>query len=217
MNTPTRIILIEDNPEYRNVIRLALEREEELILTHSFGTLERALDQLSQIPPEEQPDLILLDLMLPRMCGLEGIPLLLEIAPQAKIMILSQSDSEQDVVEAISLGASGYMLKSSGISQIKESIQTVLEGGAGLDVNVAQYILKALHASQPVRDLSGLTEREIEILTYLSRGLVKKEIADQLNISAFTVAAHVRSIYEKLQVPNAPSAISQAYQKGILK
>lgn len=218
MNPPIRIILIEDNPEYRNVIKLAIAREDQYILTHTFGTTERALEQLSQQSAEDRPDIILLDLMLPRLSGLESIPLLLGLAERSKIIILSQSDDEGDVVEAISLGASGYLLKSSGISLIKENIQTVLEGGAAIDVNIAQYIIKALQVSSKyIETPNPLTDREFEILEKLAEGYVKKEIGDQLQISAFTVAAHVRSIYEKLQVVNAPSAINQAYKQGILR
>ena len=133
------------------------------------------------------------------------------------IIILSQSDKEADVLRAITKGAAGYLLKSATIRQIKEGIRNVIAGDAPLDAGVAKYIMQALKDT-PVLEEPGkaLSPRELEILSMLGDGLVKKEIADQLDITYGTVATHVRNIYEKLNVINAPSAITKAYRSGIL-
>ena len=217
MKRKIKILLVEDNPEFRNVIDLALKREKTFEPVSMVGTAERALRSLKDIHPHEAPDVLLLDLNLPGISGIEALPQFRSLIPDTKIIILTQSNREADVVDAISRGASGYLLKSSGIKPIKDGIRTVMEGGASLDSHVAQYLLKKLRPGESnAVEESLLTEREIEVLQHLADGLVKKEIAEALNISAFTVATHVRHIYEKLEVPNAPAAVSKAYRSGIL-
>ena len=217
MDTPIKIFLIEDNPEYRKSLDTAFRHDLRIQLIHATGTAERALDLLFDMRAADRPDLILLDLKLPGMSGIQAIHSLLGIAPHTKILVLSQSDKEADVVTAIASGASGYILKSSSILEITEAIETVMQGGAPLDKKVAKYILKTLQAiPHSGKDTHNLTEREMETLTLLAAGLGKKQIGDKLGISEFTVAAYVRSIYTKLEVVNAPAAVSQAYRKGIL-
>lgn len=217
MEKLVRIMLVEDNREYRDVIQFALEDEPQMELVGPFATAEMALSSLQR---DEEVltllDIILLDLRLPGMSGLKAIPFFREIIPTAKIIILSQSDSEDDVIEAITLGASGYLLKSATIQQVKESIQSVLEGGASLDPQVARYLVRALK-SDPLKSVSAkfLTKREREVLELLADGLPKKSIADTLCISYATVDTHVQHIYEKLNVNNAPAAVRSAYQMGI--
>ena len=217
MDIPTKIFLIEDNPEYRKSLDTAFRLDLRFKLTHTTGTAERALDVLLDMRVENRPDLILLDLKLPGMTGLQAIHSLLAITPNTKILVLSQSDREADVVKAIASGASGYLVKTSSIQEITEAIETVMQGGAPLDKKVAKYILKTLQAiPHSGKDTHNLSEREMETLTLLAAGLGKKQIGEKLGISEFTVAAYVRSIYTKLEVVNAPAAVSQAYRRGIL-
>lgn len=215
MNDPTKIMLIEDNPEYRRVIDLALKRDKSVVLTHSLGTAERALEVLSHMIALEKPEIILLDLHLPGMSGLEALPLLLEASEKTKIIGLTQSNKESDVLQAISSGASGYLLKSSGIKQIKEAIQLAAAGGAAIDAQIAQFLLQKLQEQKPQEGIE-LTTRELEILNLLAEGLVKKEIGQRLKISTFTVQAHVRHIYDKLRVPNAAAAVGVGFRAGLL-
>lgn len=212
-----KLILVEDHPDYRDSVDLALSTAADIELTNQFGTAEQALRHLQYDANFQMPDLILLDLNLPGMTGIEAIPWFKKQAPQTAIIILTQSDRETDVVNAIAAGASGYLLKSSSRNQLIEAIQLVLEGGAPLDVSIAKYILKMLQTRPRKKQESiALSSREVEVLTQLGEGLVKKQIADVLNISSHTVDNHIRHIYEKLQVPNAPAAISKAYRSGIL-
>ncbi len=216
MNGNIRVTLVEDNPRYREVIVLALEHEPGLQLASQFGTAEIALRSLRDNPDGEAPDLILLDLRLPGMDGLEALPQFLAAAPRVKIMILTQSDNDADVLRAISLGASGYLLKSSTISMIVEGIRTVMNGGASLDAGIARFIVKALKTRLPKGAAEGLlTARQMEILTLLSEGFLKKEIADRLTLSYATVDEHVAHIYERLGVRNAPSAVNKAHILGL--
>jgi DNA-binding NarL/FixJ family response regulator len=216
MNDPVKIMLVEDNPEFRKVIRLALSREADIELASEFGTAEIALRSLRDGSVPDSPDVILLDLRLPGMGGLDALPHFTSAAPHAKVIVLTQSDCESDVLRAIALGAAGYLLKSSTVPQIKQGIRTVINGGATLDPGVARFLLKSLQARLPTAKAEGLlSDRELEILVLLGEGLVKKEIADRLGITYPTVDSHVQRIYEKLQVHNAPAAINIAHRLGI--
>ena len=163
--------------------------------------------------------MILLDLTLLGMSGMEALPKLRDLRSDIKIIALTQSNQEADVVKAISLGANGYLLKGSDLHDIKAGIRTVMDNGAPLDHRVAQYIIKMVQKGDtPSANNAGslLTERETEILNKLAQGMVKKQIADDLNISTHTVSNHVRHIYEKLKVPNGPAAVNKAFRTGIL-
>jgi DNA-binding NarL/FixJ family response regulator len=217
MDEPVKILLIEDSPEYRDVIGMAFDRDKNFELIHTTGTAERALNLLEQAQSRDIPDLILLDLNLPGMNGVEAVANLRAIVPGVKILVLTQSDREEDVLRAITAGASGYLLKSSGIQQIKEGITMVMDGGAPLDARVAQHILNSIRGNKAANaDELGISPREYDVLNLMAEGLVKKEIAARLSISPFTVHNHVRHIYDKLHVQNAPAAVSQAYLLGLL-
>lgn len=210
------ILLIEDSPEYREVVSLAIEEEKDMELVNKFGAAEVALRSLQDPSVRSIPDLILLDLNLPGMNGFDAIPWINKYAPDTKIIALTQSNKEADVIRAISLGASGYLLKASTLQQIKEGIRTVMAGHALLDQGIAHYILNAIKSkSTQVQLEKPLSDREIEILNLLAAGARKKDIADQLNIGYGSVATYTRRIYEKLQVENAPAAIHKAHRLGL--
>ncbi len=216
MVSKIRVMLVEDHPEYREAIELALGKEPDMELESQFGTSERALRSLEREDPLPAPHVILLDLNLPGMGGLDAIPFFHAVLPGTKIIILTQSDREADVLRAITLGASGYLLKSATLKQITEGIRNVHEGGASLDANVARFILTTLKTQLPQgKTEQVLTEREMEVLGLLAEGFVKKEIANRLGIGSTTVVTHVSHIYGKLHVTNAPSAIDKAYRMGI--
>jgi DNA-binding NarL/FixJ family response regulator len=209
-------MLVEDNPRYREVTALALKQEPGIQLASQFGTAEIALRSLREQSDGPRPDLILLDLRLPGMDGLEALPHFLSAAPGAKVMILTQSDNEADVLRAILLGASGYLLKSSKVTTIIDGIRTVMNGGASLDAGAARFIINTLKSRLPKGNAEGLlTDRQMEILTLLGEGLLKKEIAEHLKISYATVDEHVAHIYERLGVRNAPAAVNQAHFLGL--
>ena len=217
MSEQIKIMMVEDHPEYREIVELAIGRQPDMELISQFGTSERALRSLNDRRAPAKPEVILLDLNLPGMSGLEALPYFSKEIPDVKIIILTQSDREEDVLKAIMLGASGYLLKSSTLKQLTEGVRTVMSGGASLDANVAKFILSTLKDKLPQREMAQLlTNREVEILTLLAEGLVKKEIGDQLGISVTTVVTHVSHIYEKLHVKNAPSAIAKGFRLGLL-
>lgn len=218
MNAAIKIMLVEDHPRYREVIELAIEEQADMQMSGKFGAAEVALRSLQDMTSRVEPDTILLDLNLPSMSGLEALPYFKQAAPLAKVIVLTQSNKESDVLQAIQSGADGYLLKSSSIKEITQAIRLVMSGGATLDANVARFIIAQLQSrphktEEPQVELST---REIQILTLLGEGLQKKEIAEQLGIGSSTVATFVKRIYEKLNVTNAPAAITKAYKTGIL-
>lgn len=213
MNDSIRVMLVEDNLEYRGVVELALNDEPGIELISQFGTAEIAIRTLKESSRTIVPDLILLDLRLPGMSGLDAISQFRSHAPDSKIVILTQSDQEPDVLRAIAAGAAGYLLKSATLAELTEGIRTVIAGGATLDPGVARFLLTTLKSKLPDEDRDSLlSNRELRVLTLLSEGYVKKEIAKTLQISYSTVDTHVCRLYAKLGVSNAPAAVNKAHR-----
>jgi len=220
MNPPEkktfRVMLVEDNPDYRSVVELALSDEPDIELVSQFGTSEIAIRSLAEAEEADVPDVILLDIRLPGTDGLDAIQEFRQYAPNMKIVILTQSSQEEDVLRAIALGAAGYLLKSTTLGELTDSIRTVANGGASLDSGVAKFILHTLKTIQTGGDQDDdsqlLSDRELQILSLLAEGLVKKQIAKKLSITYATVDTHVGRIYQKLDVSNAPSAVNRAHR-----
>ncbi len=213
---PLDIVLIEDNHNYRKALREALADCDDFTISGDYGNGERALKQLASLSAPS-PDIVLLDLELPGMGGLDAIPRLLGQLPETRIIVLTRSEDKAKVVAAISRGASGYLLKSSSFEKIEQSIRDVGAGGASLDPQVANYILRAFQSVRPgQKGGNGLSRRQLEVLELLAEGLLKKEIADRLDLSYHTVVMHVRHIYDKLQVQNVSAAVAKAIKRGII-
>jgi two-component system nitrate/nitrite response regulator NarL len=216
MKNRINIMLVEDHPEYRETLEFVLGKEKDIELISQFGNAELALRSLLDQTGKQQPDMILLDLNLPGMSGLEAMPWFKKYIPQVKIIILSQSEMDADVLCAIQQGASGYLLKSCTMDEITKGIRDVNEGGATLEPRLARFILESLQPRLPkAANQIGISQREWEVLSLIGDGLTQKQISSQLEISVFTVTDHLKHIYEKLNVANAPQAIAKAYQTGI--
>ncbi|VGO13182.1 Oxygen regulatory protein NreC [Pontiella desulfatans] len=216
MKRKIKIMLVEDNPEYRDVIDFAIEHEEEMELINQFGLAERALQSFQSMETRTEPDIILLDLNLPGISGLEALPHLIKAAPNSSIIILTQSDQEADVLRAIAEGARGYLLKSATVQQIKDGIRTVAQGGSTLDSKVARFMMDTLKNKLPNLNAENLlSDRELETLLLMGEGLARKEIAQKLKISVYTVDTHIRHIYDKFNVPNSAAAVHCAHRLGL--
>jgi DNA-binding NarL/FixJ family response regulator len=210
------IMLVEDSPEYREVIAFGLSDEPDIQIGSQFSTADAALRSLKEQPADLMPDLILLDLNLPGISGLEAIPAFKACAPKTEIIILTESEREADILTAISAGAVGYLLKESPLEKITEGIRIVIAGGASLDPVMARYLLTNQHKLNLHPNAENqLSPRESEILSLLANGHLQKQIADELNISPKTVDFHIGHIYKKLNVQNAPAAIHKAHKLGI--
>ncbi|MEM1441592.1 MAG: response regulator transcription factor [Verrucomicrobiota bacterium] len=207
-----RLILVEDNRNFREALAMQLEPDFEVV--GSYGSAEAAFRALRQ---NEKPDLILLDLGLPGIGGLEAIGGFKDLAPEADVVILTQFDDRPRVFEAISAGASGYLLKNTPVHRIVGELRSIAEGGAPLNSQIAKMVLTTFSRMIPkTGEGESLTQREQEVLVLLSEGLMRKEIADRLNLSPHTVDVHIRNVYSKLQVNNVTTAIREAIRRGLL-
>ena len=208
-----KLMLVEDDPEYRHVIQFALRNDSELELISQFASAEQALSRLQNPSNRMQPDVVLLDLNLPGISGLDALPKLTRRIPESKVIVLTQSDNEADVLRAIKRGATGYLLKSASVQEIRSGIQDAMAGGAALDPKMARYIVNAVkNRDAPNQDNSDLSERETEILLLIAEGKARKEISGKLQISVKTVDNHIAHIFEKLHVANAPRCHRQSLQ-----
>jgi len=216
MKRNIRIMIIEDNAAYRESIETAINFADGMEMAGRNGSAEIALESLRQPGLQCKPDIILLDLHLPGMSGFEAIPWIRTYSPDAKIIVLTQSNNLDDVKKAISLDVSGYLLKSATYEQIIRGIRDVVKGGVSLDPEVGSYMLQAIRDNFPEAQFSNpLSEREEEILGLLAEGLVQKEIADGLAVSTSTVKTHISNLLIKLDAPNSAAAVHKAFRLGL--
>lgn len=214
MSKKISVVIIEDNAVYRSAVELALGAESDIELIGQFSTAEVALRTMTEL--SLSPLVILLDIRLPGMSGLDSIKEIQSHSPNSKIVVLTQSDQEKDVLRAVSLGAVGYLMKSSTLAELVDGIRTVAGGGAILASSIAKFILQSLQSQVPERERESLlSQREMDVLALLAEGLVKKEIAKKLGIGYSTVDTHVGRIYAKLHVKNAPAAVNIAHRLNL--
>lgn len=195
------------------MVARAINRAPALRCAHSFSTCEQAIAALDREPA---PHVILLDVGLPGMNGIQGIREIKHRAPSVQVLMLTVYDDHQKVFDAICAGASGYLLKTDDDQGIVDAIQEVLRGGAPMNPRVARLVLTMFtKLAVPPRHDYGLSAREKETLELVVKGLLKKEIADQLGLSYHTVDNHLRSIYEKLHVHSRSGAIAKALNERL--
>jgi DNA-binding NarL/FixJ family response regulator len=209
---PVSVWLIEDNHTFRNTVARALARVEGVECSQHFANAEDALDALLG---GGVPEVVLLDVELPGQNGIEAVRKIKSISPATRVVMLTVFDDHEKVFKAICAGASGYLLKTSPVDRIVESIYEALSGGAPMTPHVASAVLKMFSQfAQPKQDY-GLTSREQKILELMTKGLIKKEIADQLGSSYHTVDTHLRNIYTKLHVHSRTGAVAKALKERL--
>lgn len=212
--TITRIWILEDHEIFARQIRRLLAGEEDFSCDHSFTSPADLFDKLRFT--SERPDLLLLDLGLPRRDGLDVLSDIKRVLPEVKVLILTASDDREKVYRAICNGASGYLLKTADPDEIISGIRDVVQGTSALSSPIAKMILEGFSRYGPVENIEPLTAREEDVLRHLVRGLIKKEIADELSISQHTVDMHLRSVYRKLHVRSQTEAVSKALRQGLV-
>jgi DNA-binding NarL/FixJ family response regulator len=215
MNDAIHLLIIEDNKPYTKSLERMIEMSEHMQCMATFPSAEDFLTGLKD-QVFTGIDVVLLDLHLPQKNGFQLIPTLRNEMPNANIIVLTQNDDYRATLEAIRLGASGYILKDSGIAVIRNAIQEVHEGGSVIDAHLSRIVLKALTGTPGAASDDVLSPREREVLELLAAGYVKKEVAAQLELSYRTVAQYTESIYKKLQVPNVAAAVATAIRKGLI-
>ncbi|MCZ2268801.1 MAG: response regulator transcription factor [Ignavibacteriales bacterium] len=214
MKSSTDVIIIEDNELLRDSLKEAINKSSSIRCENTFNSGEAALDFIGK--EELVPDIILLDIGLPGLSGIELIPELRKLSPTSKIIIITIHDEDENIFKAICAGASGYLLKDLSSDKIIESISEVLNGGAPMNSHIAKKVLN-MFRDQNVKSAGyDLSEREREILSFLVEGLSKKQIGEKIFLSHHTVDSHLRNIYAKLEVHSRSSAISKAIKEKLL-
>ncbi|MBL9158042.1 MAG: response regulator transcription factor [Verrucomicrobiales bacterium] len=210
---PTRVWMVEDNETLRRTVARVLDRQKDMRCVHQY---ERCEDAIEALVAGERPDVMLFDIGLPGMSGIEGIRRIKTALPEIEILVFSVFDDNEKVFNAICAGASGYLLKTSSMGEIPDAIREILAGGAPINALIARRVLDMFSDLAPQSRDYGLTEREKEVLEQMVEGLTKKEIADQLDLSFHTVDKHIRGIYSKLHVNTMTGAVAKALKEGLL-
>ena len=204
------VLVFEDNTLLRESIASLISLREDMHLVGAFPNVLSIQKQLQEL----KPGLILMDIDMPGMTGIEAVRQVRAINPSVPIIMLTVFDDNMHVLEAIHAGASGYLLKKYLSSKLFDAIDEVLSGGAPMSPTVARMVIASMQ--RPSGNAYQLTPREAEILTLLSQGNSYKLIASQASISLDTVRTHIKKIYEKLQVHSQTEAVSKAIQEKLV-
>lgn len=200
------IAIYEDNQFLRNSLQESLSMIEDFEIVGAFENCNEVIEQLTSLKPK----VVLMDIGMPGVNGLEGLKLIRKHIPGTLVMMLTVFEDNDNIFEAICHGASGYLLKSASTDRIVESIRDLIAGGAPMTPSIARKVLLLFHKlTLPPEDLYGLSPREKEVLDLLTSGHSYKMIADKCYISLETVRSHIKKIYEKLQVHSATEAASK--------
>lgn len=202
--TPIRISVVEDDASLRENLRHFLRLAPDMVFVSEHGSAEAALREL----PELKPDVVLMDINLPGMSGIDCVRRLKARLPQVQVLMVTVYDDGDRVFKALLAGANGYLLKASIASDIVPAVREVMRGGAPLNSFIARKVVQFFQQRPPEpKDDAGLTTREREVLEQLSRGLTYKEIGARLSISIDTVRRHCHNIYGKMHVASRTEAV----------
>jgi len=201
---PTSVGIVEDNPGLRRSLVRLISHTPGMCCVGSWSEGKSALAQL----PALKPDVVLMDINIPGMSGIECTAQLKPLCPETQVIIITVYEDNENIFSALQAGACGYMLKRSFSENILDAINEVRSGGVPMSSDIARKVIHAFQKPQPKTGSQvELTKREVEILELVAQGLVNKEIGDRLSISYWTVKAHVRHIYEKLHVRTRSEAV----------
>lgn len=209
-----KVAVFDDNKSLRTGLQLLINASEKL---KCVGTFENCVQVLKDIH-DCQPDVVLMDIDMPHVNGIEALKLAKKKYPAVKIVMQTVFEDDEKIFAAVCAGADGYILKKTAPQKLIDNIIEVTEGGAPMTPSVAKQVLRLVNSPARVssKEKFNLSERETEILSFLVQGLSYKMIAEQCFISYATVNTHVKHIYEKLQVHSAVEAVTKALQEKIV-
>jgi DNA-binding NarL/FixJ family response regulator len=203
---PITISIVEDNDKLRSTLVRVLNRAADFRCVSDYGNAEDALKDMPRI----QPEVVLMDINLPGMNGVECVRQLKHLLPKVQVMMLTVYEDTENIFNALAAGATGYMLKRTPQKELLEAIHEVHRGGSPMTTHIARkVVLSFQQTAASALATESLSTREQEVLDLLSRGLMYKEIADKLQISYETVHTYIRRIYEKLQVRTRTEAVAK--------
>ncbi len=209
------VMIIEDNRYVRAGWELALQHEDDFIVTGAFGSCEEAF----QHPEIEEADVVVMDIGLPGMSGIEGVKYLKEKYPEQTIVMCTVHEDDEQIFEALCAGAVGYLLKRTTPEELIKALREAHRGGSPMTPSVARKVIRSFQR-KPLKSFTGeevsLTEREQQILTLMAQGKSYATIAEEVCLSVDGVSYHVRHIYEKLQVHSRAEAVAQGLKKRLI-
>jgi DNA-binding NarL/FixJ family response regulator len=215
---PVRVLVADDHALYRRGLEMVLSAEPDIEIVGEAGDGAEAIQQAAEL----LPDVVLMDLRMPRRSGIEACSAIKEVAPTTKIVILTISDDEDDLFQAVRAGANGYLLKDVPGEQIADGIRAVHGGQSLISPSMASALLSEFAAisrrtgTRAHLPAPQLTDREMQVLRLVGRGMANRDIAHELFISENTVKNHVRNILEKLQLHSRMEAVVYAVRENIL-
>lgn len=210
-----RVVAFDDNKDLREMFRMLVEAQPDMVCV----AVHPDLSQLQRDVAAARPDVIVMDIQMPGMDGIEGVKAIKARYPGARILMQTVFEDDDKVFDAICAGASGYILKTEGADGIVQAIRAVHGGGSAMTPAIAFKVLERFRANTPVPgqlEEAGLSDREKEVLTLLVKGHSYKMIAAELGISYHTVDSHIRKIYEKLHVSSGTEAVSKAIKDRLV-
>lgn len=208
-----KIVIYEDNPQLREGLTMLLESEECFTVLASYRDCSNILKEINQL----NPDIILMDIDMPCVNGIEGLKKIRSVNSDVKILMLTVFDDNKNVFEAISNGANGYILKKTQPEKIIEYIKEAQRGGAPMTSAIASQVLKMFASMQKIESEDyNLSSREKEVLQFLVDGYSYKMIASDMFISIDTVRSHIKKIYDKMHVNSKSEAVAKVFKDRIL-
>ncbi|HYQ33766.1 MAG TPA: response regulator transcription factor [Lapillicoccus sp.] len=205
---PIRLMLVDDHPVVRDGLHGVFAADEDFEVVAEAGDGQEALARAARV----EVDVVLLDLRMPRMGGVETIRALATQAPDVRVLVLTTFDTDRDVLPAIEAGATGYLLKDASAAELKAAVRAAYAGQPVLAPSVAGRLIGQVRRGPD----SALSPREVEVLRLVAAGTTNRETARRLLISEATVKTHLLHLYEKLGVNDRAAAVSEAYQRGLL-
>lgn len=211
-NANIRLVLVEDHADFRESVSMVLaDRGYQCV--GEFSTMEDAIEAFRN---GLEADLVLSDLGLPGMSGVDGIRQIRELAPRVQVLVLTAFTDKAKVFAALEAGAHGYLVKAGSATRLIATLEEVLAGGTPLDPKIAGMILQTFRKLSPIPGAEALSARECDVLQLSAKGLTRQEIADHLGISAHSVTEYIKRCFDKLHVRNLPAAVSEAIRRGFL-
>ncbi len=197
-----RVLIVEDDQEIRNSFSLIVNSSQKFTVINAYSNCEDAISHVGR----DKPEIILMDIELPGMNGIQGAKIIREKSPHSDIIMVTVYEDNELVFEALKAGASGYITKSANYMELLTALEEIVKGGAPMSSRIARMVIDNFH----VNPNSPLTRRETEILQLISEGKTYTQISEELFISKETAKTHIKNIYSKLQVNSKSEAIAKA-------
>lgn len=201
------VAIVEDIKDIREGLRLLIDSSDGFTCAEVYVNAEDAVKEL----PRSHPDVVLMDINLPGINGIEAIRQIKDKCPDTLFIMSTVYEDDENIFESLKAGASGYLLKKTAPSKILDAITEVVNGGSPMSTQIARKVIASFQRKNSIDEVDVLTPKEKEILKALAKGLRYKEIANEMNIGIETVRTHARNIYEKLQVQSRTEALNKVY------